>query len=133
MTRHEQPALRELLPPLDDLPGPAEPLSPAAQGALIEAALASVNPPPVLWTRRLFLLGGGAVVVAGAAAYQRLHRGARAPVAAAPPDAPPATAPAPAAPTAAVPAPPVAAPADLVARQTVFQRGRSTSSARSFA
>ncbi|MFO0577493.1 MAG: tetratricopeptide repeat protein [Polyangia bacterium] len=118
MTRHEQPALRELLPPLDDQPGPAEPLSPAVKGALIETALASVSPPPVLWTRRLFLLGGAAAVVTGAAAYRQLHRGARAPVAPEPRSAPPATAPSPAAPSVAAPEPAAAPPAAAASLET---------------
>jgi tetratricopeptide (TPR) repeat protein len=77
VTRHEQqapPALPELLPPLDDQQGPAEPISAAAQGAMIQAALTASPPPPILWTRRLFLLGSAAVVAAGAAGYGLTRR-----------------------------------------------------------
>lgn len=70
MTRHEKPAtgVEALLPPLDDQPGPAEPMSPSAQAALIEAALATATP-PTPWPRRAFLLGGTAVMIAGATVY----------------------------------------------------------------
>lgn len=108
MTRHEQPdpsALPDLLPPLDDQPGPAEPTSAAAQGAMIQAALAAAPPPPILWTRRLFLLGGAAVVVSGAAGYQ-LTRRARPVSQIAPPAAPQPAAPQPAVPPQVVAAAP---------------------------
>ena len=114
MNRHEQPALRELLPPLDDQPGPAQPMTGAAQGALIDAALATTHPPPLLWTRRLFVLGGSAAVVAAGAAAFRLTRRApaRAPLPGPAPVSGPA-APSVAAPASSAPPESVAAPAAI--------------------
>lgn len=103
MTRHEQqapPGLPELLPPLDDQQGPAEPISAAAQGAMIQAALTASPPPPLLWTRRLFLLGGAAVVAVGAAGYGLKRRANTA-----------SESPLPAVPQAAAPQPAAAQPA----------------------
>lgn len=111
MTRHEQPAMpdmSDLLPPLDEKPGPAEPLSASAQAAMIQSALAGSTAPLGWWTRRGFLLGGASLVLAGAAAS--LSRRRWAPSSEPRPLAPPGVA-APASP-AAVPTPaPAPAPA----------------------
>jgi tetratricopeptide (TPR) repeat protein len=111
VTRHERPALvalpavsvEDLLPPLDDQPGPAEPISSAAQSALVQSALAGTTPPPLLWTRRLFLLGGTSVALTGAAYLLNRRRGAQLARTTAP-----APQPAAAAPAAAPPSPPTA-------------------------
>ena len=97
MTRHPQPALDELLPPLDDHPGPAAPLAVAAQQALIQSALAATRTPLQVWTRRGFLLGGTVAVIAGGVAYQRYRQRPTEPAITPPPapvaDPPPLAAP----------------------------------------
>lgn len=110
MTRHEPQALRDLLPTLDDEPGPAEPMSAAAQRALIQSALAKTAPPPVLWSRRGFLLGGTVAVLTGvgAGAYTLTRGRGRAPelpVGSPAPGAAPAQAPAAAPAVPEIPAP----------------------------
>jgi tetratricopeptide (TPR) repeat protein len=62
--------LQALLPPLDDGPGPAQPLSQSAQAALIKNALRAASPTPTgLGLRRGFLFGGAAMAASSAAYF----------------------------------------------------------------
>ncbi|MBL8632049.1 MAG: hypothetical protein JNM40_02415 [Myxococcales bacterium] len=67
-----------LLPPLDDQPGPAPPLSAVAQAALIEQALHKGSTIPVQSLRR-GLIFGGAAAITGAVSYLLFRRWIRIP------------------------------------------------------